>query len=47
MPYTKKGKKIMRNMKKKYGKRAKKVFYASKNKGTIKGVDRPVKGGYR
>jgi len=28
----------MRAMKKKYGKRAKQVFYASANKGTIKGV---------
>lgn len=40
MPLTKKGKKIMSNMKKEYGpKTAKKVFYASKNKGKIKGVD--------
>jgi len=38
MPLTKKGKKIMRAMKKKYGKKAEKVFYASENKGTIKGV---------
>jgi len=38
MPLTKKGIKIMRAMKKKYGKRAKQVFYASANKGTIKGV---------
>lgn len=38
MPLTKKGKKIMRAMKKKYGKRAKQVFYASANKGTITGV---------
>lgn len=40
MPLTKKGSKIMSNMKKTYGtKKAKKVFYASKNKGKIKGVD--------
>lgn len=39
MPHTKKGKKIMRSMKKTYGrKKAKKVFYASANKGKIKGV---------
>jgi len=40
MPLTKKGSKIMKAMKKKYGKDAKKVFYASKNKGKIKGVDK-------
>jgi len=40
MPLTKKGRKIMGNMKKEYGaKKAKKVFYASRNKGTISGVD--------
>ena len=40
MPLNKKGKKIMKSMKKTYGskKKAKQVFYASKNKGTIKGV---------
>jgi hypothetical protein len=39
MPLTKKGKKIMRAMKRKYGKkRGKEVFYASANKGTITGV---------
>lgn len=39
MPKTKKGRKIMRAMKKTYGKKkGKQVFYASKNKGTIKGV---------
>jgi len=39
MPLTEKGKKIMRAMKKKYGKKeAKRVFYASENKGTITGV---------
>jgi hypothetical protein len=39
MPLTSKGKKIMKSMKKSYGKKeGKKVFYASANKGTIKGV---------
>jgi len=41
MPLTKKGKKIMEAMKKKYGsKKGKQVFYASKNKGKIRGVDK-------
>lgn len=41
MPLTQKGKKTMRSMKKTYGpKKGKKVFYASKNAGKIKGVDR-------
>ena len=40
MPLTKKGKKIMRSMKEQYGdKRGERVFYATKNKGKIKGVD--------
>jgi hypothetical protein len=39
MPLTKKGKKIMAAMVKEYGsKKAKSVFYAAENKGTIKGV---------
>ena len=39
MPLTKKGKKIMRSMKKQYGKkRGEQGFYATKNKGKIKGV---------
>jgi hypothetical protein len=39
MPLTKKGKSIMRSMVEKYGgKKGKQVFYASANKGTIKGV---------
>jgi hypothetical protein len=39
MPLTKKGKKIIKAMKKEYGpEEGKKVFYASANKGTIKGV---------
>lgn len=41
MPLTKKGKKIKAAMKKEYGeKKGESVFYASANKGTIKGVDR-------
>jgi hypothetical protein len=45
MPLTEKGRKIKRSMQKQYGKKAgERVFYASKNKGTIKGVD---KGGPR
>jgi len=44
VPLTKKGTKIMKNMKKEYGKeKAERVFYASRNKGTIKGVDRKKK----
>lgn len=39
MPLTTKGKKIMKAMQKKYGaKKGKQVFYASANKGKIKGV---------
>lgn len=39
MPLTKKGKKIMKAMKKTYGaKKGKTVFYASQNKGRIKGT---------
>lgn len=41
MPLTKKGKTIKRSMEKEYGKeRGDRVFYASENKGTIKGVAR-------
>ena len=43
MPLTPKGKKIMKSMKKTYGKDAKSVFYASKNKGVIKGVEKSKK----
>lgn len=40
MPITKKGEKIMGAMKKEYGEeKGEKVFYASKNKGTITGVE--------
>ena len=39
MPLTPKGKKILANMKKEYGsKKGEDVFYASQNKGTIKGT---------
>ena len=39
MPLTKKGKKILRAMKKQYGsKKGESVFYASINKGKIKGA---------
>ena len=41
MPFTKKGSKIMSAMKKEYGgKKGESVFYASRNKGTIKGVEK-------
>lgn len=41
MPLTKKGAKIANAMLKEYGaKKGKQVFYASKNKGTIKGVEK-------
>ena len=44
MPITKKGKKVMSAMKKTYGaKKGKQVFYASKNKGVIKGVEKKRK----
>jgi hypothetical protein len=40
MPLTAKGSKIMSAMKRQYGaKKGESVFYASRNKGTIKGVD--------
>ena len=40
MPLNKKGKKIMSAMTEEYGsKKGKQVFYASKNKGKIKGVE--------
>lgn len=40
MPLTKKGSKIKRAMQKQYGKkRGEAVFFASRNKGTISGVD--------
>ena len=40
MPLTKKGKKVMKSMKGQYGeKKGEQVFYATKNKGKLKGVD--------
>lgn len=40
MPLTEKGNEIMSSMKEEYGeKKGKEVFYASKNAGTISGVD--------
>ena len=45
MPLNTKGKKIMRSMKATYGsKKGEEVFYASKNKGTIKGVEKASEG---
>lgn len=44
MPITKKGKVIKKAMEKEYGaEKGKKVFYASENKGTIKGVAKKKK----
>ena len=43
MPLTKKGAKIAKSMKKTYGKDWEDVFYASRNAGKIKGVDKPRK----
>jgi len=41
MPMTAKGKKIMKAMQEEYGKKkGKEVFYASKAKGKIKGVEK-------
>ena len=41
MPLNKKGKKIKASMQKEYGsKKGEAIFYASENKGTIKGVSK-------
>jgi len=41
MPMTEKGKKIKSAMKQKYGKKkGESVYHASRNKGTIKGVEK-------
>ena len=46
MPLTSKGNKIMDAMQEQYGaKKGKSVFYASRNKGTISGVDPESSGG--
>lgn len=45
MPLTKKGQKIKAAMKKQYGaKKGEQIFYATENKGNIKGVTKKVKG---
>jgi hypothetical protein len=44
VPLTEKGKHILAEMKKGYGaKKGERVFYASANKGTIRGVHKPRK----
>jgi hypothetical protein len=44
MPLTKKGAKIKRAMQESYGPRkGRKVFYASQNKGAVKGTHKPKK----
>jgi len=44
MPLTERGKKIKKNMKDEYGdKKGEQVFYASQNKGTIKGTHKKKK----
>ena len=44
MSLNEKGRKIMKSMKEQYGKkRGETVFYASKNKGVIKGVEKKKK----
>ena len=44
MPLNKKGKKILAAMEKEYGKeKGKAIFYASENKGTIKGIKKKGK----
>jgi len=41
VPLTDKGKKIIKSMKKQYGKKkGEKIFYASANKGTITGIEK-------
>jgi hypothetical protein len=40
MPLTKRGKRIMSRLRKTYGKKAKQVFYALRNMGRIKRVDK-------
>ena len=44
MPLTEKGAKIMSAMRKQYGERGESVFYASRAKGTIKGVEKKRRG---
>jgi len=48
MPLSDKGRKIMASMKEQYGpKKGEQVFYASKNKGTITGVEGRAKRGLK
>lgn len=48
MPLSKKGRKIMAAMKSEYGsEKGERVFYASRNKGTIKGVERRMMPSHR
>ena len=48
MPLNTKGKKILKAMKKEYGsERGEKIFYASENKGTIKGVKKKMAKGFK
>ena len=48
MPLTKKGREILRNMKRHYGPdKGKQVFYASQNKGTLTGTHRKRMRQYR
>jgi len=48
MPLTDRGRTIMASMKKQYSqKKGEQVFYASKNKGTITGVEGQAKRGLR
>jgi hypothetical protein len=48
MPLTEKGTKIMGAMKKNYGdKKGESVFYASRNKGRIEGVDKATSKSHR
>jgi len=45
MPLTRKGNKILRSMKAQYGaEKGERVFYASRNAGKIKGVERAPRG---
>lgn len=45
MPLTRKGKQVMSAMKREYGaEKGERVFYASENKGTIKGVHKAKRG---
>ena len=42
MPLSSKGRTIMASMKQQYGDKAKQVFFASRNKGVISGVEKKV-----